>query len=256
MKGGSPWKVRVDTGGTFTDAWCRTPDGEERRCKVLSDGRMRIELRSTDDGAWIMAEALPDGFLNGWQAEGGITVETQQGDRLKIVGDFDGGVLELDGGEEAPVVAARLLTATPRDGDLPPMDFRVATTRGTNALLERKGARVAFFLTRGFEDLLRIRDQRRDALFSLKQPEPEPLADEVIGVGGRLDAAGDELLALDEQEVRHAARRAREAGCEVAAVALMHAWRNPDHEQKVGGWLRDEGFGQVTLSHEVAPLIR
>src|SRR5690606_13497218 len=109
-----------------------------------------------------------------------------------------GALVELRCGDEAPVVAARLLTGTPAGGVLPPMDFRVATTRGTNALLERKGARLAFFTTSGFGDLLLIRDQRRVRLFSLAQPENSSLVAFTAEIGGRLDAGGRELVPLDE----------------------------------------------------------
>ncbi|MFC7337041.1 hydantoinase B/oxoprolinase family protein [Haloferula chungangensis] len=250
------WKVRVDTGGTFTDAWCRTPEGEERRCKVLSDGRMRVRLKSDGDGWWKLEDELPDGLLTGWRASDGGTVAEHEEGRLRIEGGFGAEVLELDGGEEAPVVAARLLTRTSPGQELPAMDFRVATTRGTNALLERKGARLALFVTHGFEDLLLIRDQRREELFSLDQPPCEPLAERVVGVGSRMTSDGKELLDLNEEELRSSAREALAAGCTVAAVALLHAWKSPDHEMRVACWLKEEGFEQVTLSSVVAPLIR
>jgi len=256
MKEIAVWKVRVDTGGTFTDAWCQTPDGEERRCKVLSDGRMRVRLGPDEEGWWMLLDELPDGFLVGWKSSlGGCVAEHREG-RLRIEGGDGAEVLELDGGEEAPVVAARLLTRTPPGQPLPEMDFRVATTRGTNALLERKGARLALFVTRGFEDLLVIRDQRRDELFSLDQPVCEPLAERVVGVGGRISADGSELFGLDEDEVRSSARAALASGCTAAAVALLHSWKLRDHEVLVGRWLKEEGFEQVTLSSVVAPLIR
>ena len=63
--------------------------------------------------------------------------------------------------DEAPLLAARLVTRTPAGGQLPPLAMRLATTRGTNALLERRGAPFVHFTTRGFEDLLEIGDQRR-----------------------------------------------------------------------------------------------
>lgn len=256
MKEEAVWKVRVDTGGTFTDAWCLTPEGEERRCKVLSDGRMRVKARPDSEGWWTLEDELPDDFLMGWKLSGGgIVVEHREG-RLRIEGGRPTEILELDGGEEAPVVAARLLTRTPQGQELPRMDFRVATTRGTNALLERKGARLALFVTRGFEDLLLIRDQRREELFSLDQPVCEPLAERVVGVGSRMSSDGAELLGLVEEEVRASAREALLSGCTVAAVALLHAWKSPAHEVQVGQWLQEEGFELVTLSSVVAPLIR
>ncbi|MEP4078766.1 hydantoinase B/oxoprolinase family protein [Haloferula sp.] len=256
MKEAPVWKVRVDTGGTFTDAWCRSPDGEERRCKVLSDGRMRVRLKRDGEGLWSLDDELPEGFLVGWRTIDGAEVMEHRDGLLRIDGGSGAEILELDGGEEAPLVAARLLTRTPPGQKLPPMDFRVATTRGTNALLERKGAKFALFVTKGFEDLLKIRDQRREKLFSLEQPEFEPLPELVMGVGGRVSADGSELHPIDESEIREAAREAIKGGCRTAAVALLHSWRSPDQEILVARILKEEGMEQVTLSSEVAPLIR
>src|SRR5690606_14145028 len=177
------WKIRVDTGGTFTDAWALAPDGTERRCKVLSDGAIRCRVTDVRDG-WILTDSgleAPDGTFAGWtwgdpshrvlDSRDGLRRVLLENTRNIVVG----ATLDLRCGDEAPVVAARLLTGTPAGGELPPMDFRVATTRGTNALLERKGARLAFFTTKGFRDLLLIRDQRRVRLFSLDQPQNESL---------------------------------------------------------------------------------
>ena len=104
------------------------------------------------------------------------------------------------------MVAARILTETPAGERFPEMDFRVATTRGTNALLEHKGAKVGLFVNEGFVDLLEIRDQRREALFELRQPPYVSLAHRVYGLKGRLDKGGQCLEALDEADVRGQAR--------------------------------------------------
>ncbi|MCW1923436.1 hydantoinase B/oxoprolinase family protein [Luteolibacter arcticus] len=257
------WRIRVDTGGTFTDAWALGPDGAERRAKILSDGTLRCRLVSQEDGWWITDSelSLSDGTLAGWAGRDVIVLDSRDGARcLKLGGTTTdlvaGGILELSCGDEAPVAAARLLTGTPARKPLPPVDFRVATTRGTNALLERKGAPVLFVVTRGFGDLLEIRDQRRELLFSLDQPRRQPLASAVCECGGRLDASGAEIEPLDPEELREQVRSLRAQGLETAAVALIHAWANPDHERRVGEMLREEGFSHVCLSSEVAPMIR
>ena len=252
------WQVRVDTGGTFTDAWARSPDGRESRCKILSDGRLRVELGAPDAEGWMdlmgAAAGWPDGLLVGWKSADGVEVTGHEGGRVLHGGGE--GLVELDGGEEAPVVAARILVGVGPGEEFPELDMRVATTRGTNALLEGKGARVALFVSEGMEDLLEIRDQRRVDLFSLQQPAHEHLATGVYGIRGRLDPGGGELDPLDESQVRRQARQALEDGCEVAAVSLMHGWRSSRHEDQVGEWLRAEGFSEVTLSSATAPLIR
>ena len=90
--------------------------------------------------------------------------------------------------------------------------MRLATTRGTNALLERKGAATALFITRGFADLPRIGTQQRPDLFALEIVKPEPLYREVVEVPERLAADGSVLIPLDVDAVREAARRLLAAG--------------------------------------------
>ena len=82
---------------------------------------------------------------------------------------------EITTGEEAPILAARLLTHTPLDQSLPPIAMRLGTTKGTNALLERKGAKTLLVVTKGFKDLLYIGNQQRPSLFQLNIPEPKLL---------------------------------------------------------------------------------
>ncbi len=255
------WKVRVDTGGTFTDAWALTPSGEERRCKVLSDGSLVFGVSPPDAEGWHdlgRAPASGDGVLTGFSAGDGLTVtdDRENGRFIRLSLPFPGGRLVLRSGEEAPVLAARLLTGTPLGRKLPPMDFRVATTRGTNALLERKGARTALFITEGFGDLPKIRDQRRARLFSLAQPDAEILCEEMVEISARLSSTGKIVDDPDEEAVRKEARRCLAAGIRVAAVAIIHSWKDPSMERKVAAWLLEEGFSHVTTSSGVSPVIR
>lgn len=259
-----PWRIRVDTGGTFTDAWAAGPDGREHRAKILSDGTLRCRLLSCgEDGWWHTDSELvaPDGTFCGWSSGAVVVAGSRDGARcLSFTGSTEdlvvGRILELSCGDEAPVAVARILTGTPAGEKLPPVDFRVATTRGTNALLERKGSPVFFLVTQGFGDLLDIRDQRRDLLFSLAQPQRVSLASQVHEVPGRLDASGRELHPLDESGLVEAAAQARAAGIVTAAVALLHSWANPAHEQRVAEILRAAGFQHVCLSSAMAPVIR
>ncbi|HVJ46315.1 MAG TPA: hydantoinase/oxoprolinase N-terminal domain-containing protein, partial [Luteolibacter sp.] len=254
------WKVRADTGGTFTDAWALTPEGEERRCKVLSDGSLVFKVTPAADDWYDLGRsfAFSDGAVVGLPLETGgtITASRENGRFLRLSIALEGDRLILRTGEEAPILAARLLTCTPFPHKLPAMDFRVATTRGTNALLERKGARTALFVTRGFGDLPAIRDQRRAALFSLSQPDEETLCEEIVEIDARLDATGDIVDPPDETTVRREARRCVAAGIHVAAVAVLHSWRDPSLEQRVAAWLVEEGFQHVTTSSGVSPVIR
>jgi 5-oxoprolinase (ATP-hydrolysing) len=257
------WRIRVDTGGTFTDAWAIGPDGVERRAKILSDGTLRCRLVAREGEGWITDSELvaPEGALAGWSCGAAKVTASRDGARwlkfgVEAQGLAAGDIIELSCGDEAPVAVARLLTGTPAGQPLPPVDFRVATTRGTNALLERKGATLAFFTTAGFGDLLVIRDQRRDRLFSLVQPVPEVLPAFTAAIEGRHDAAGREVVPLDEAGLRQAAAEALQSGCTIVAVAFLHAWREPAHERRAAEILRAAGFSRVILSSDVAPLIR
>ncbi len=172
------------------------------------------------------------------------------------VSSTPGATFELRSPEEAPVLAARLVTGTPLGDELPEIAMRLATTRGTNALLERKGAATALFITRGFADLPRIGTQQRTDLFVLDIVKPEPLYREVVEVPERLAADGSVLIPLDIDAMGETARRLLAADFESAAVALMHSYRNPRHEEELGTLLRETGFRYVSLSSDLAPLIK
>ncbi len=167
-----------------------------------------------------------------------------------------GARFELLSPEEAPLLGLRLATATPLDQPLPPVRMRLATTRGTNALLERRGAPVAFFVTAGFGDLLRIGTQQRPDLFALDIQKPEPLYREVIEVPERLAANGQVVRRLDVEALAPVVQQLRAAGIRAAAVALLHSWSNPVHEQELEKFLRRHGFEPVSCSAALAPCIK
>ena len=124
------------------------------------------------------------------------------------------------------------------------------STVATNALLERKGARVALITNRGFEDVLEIGRQNRPQLYVLAGWRKPPLVDREhrIGVAGRLGPAGDVLESLDAQEL--SALNHKLAGVDSVAVCLLHAYANPDHEIEIAAALAG-GSKPVSLSHEV-----
>jgi len=133
---------------------------------------------------------------------------------------------------------------------------KMGTTVGTNALLERKGERTVLVINRGFGDALRIRYQNRPDIFAQKIELPEQLYERVIEVSGRVGADGRELVPLDLENARKALEAAFEAGIRSAAIVLMHAYRYPEHELKLGRLAREIGFTQVSLSHQASPLIK
>jgi N-methylhydantoinase A len=142
---------------------------------------------------------------------------------------------------------------------VPPGDVREivhGTTLVANALIERKGATTALIATRGFRDSMLIRRELRYDLYDLFLEMPEPLVPRRLSfeVTERVLADGTVDTPLDEAEVRRLARRLVREGVEAVAVALLHAYRNPDHERTVGRVLAEEAPGlYVSLSSDVSP---
>ncbi len=133
---------------------------------------------------------------------------------------------------------------------------RLGTTVATNALLERKGEPAVLLITEGFGDGLRIAYQSRPRIFDRHIVLPGQLYDRVIEVPERVGANGELVRPLDEGAVDQALRRAYADGFRAAAIAFMHGYRYPDHEQRAGRIARRLGFTQVSESHEVSPLMR
>jgi len=132
----------------------------------------------------------------------------------------------------------------------------MATTVATNALLERKGDRVALLTTKGFRDALRIAYQARPEIFAKEIILPEQLYEQVIEVDERLRADGSVEAALDLDVVIPALEALKAAGFDALSIVLMHAWKNPAHEAAIAAQARAMGFAQVSVSHEVSPLIK
>ena len=144
--------------------------------------------------------------------------------------------------------------------DLIPVDqissVKMGTTVATNALLERKGDRTLLLITKGFGDLLRIGYQNRPLLFELNIKLPELLYDRVVEVSERLDAKGNVIRKLDEESVRKALKQAKSDGINGVAIAFMHSYINSDHEEKIAQIAIEEKFLQVSVSHQVSPLMK
>jgi 5-oxoprolinase (ATP-hydrolysing) len=161
--------------------------------------------------------------------------------------------------DDAALAGIRDLLGVARDAPLPGERIdtvKMGTTLATNALLERKGEPTALFITRGFRDQLRIGYQNRPRIFDRHIVLPEPLYHHVYEIGERVGARGEVLEPLDEREARHALADALQGGCRAAAIALMHGYRHPGHEQRLAALAREAGFKQVSVSHEVSPLMK
>jgi len=135
-------------------------------------------------------------------------------------------------------------------------DVRMGTTVATNALLERKGDRVALITTKGFRDALRIGYQARPKIFARNIIKPEELYESVVEIEERVLADGTVEMAPDLTQVEVQLAGIRAEGIDALAIAFMHAYRYPAHEQAVAELARRLGFTQVSVSHEVSPLVK
>ena len=133
---------------------------------------------------------------------------------------------------------------------------KMGTTVATNALLERKGDRTLLLITKGFGDLLRIGYQNRPLLFDLSIKLPELLYERVVEVSERLNEKGEVVTELNEKEVRNSLIKAKSDGINSVAIAFMHSYINPDHENKIEQIAKEENFNQISVSHKVSPLIK
>ncbi|MFP6766227.1 MAG: hydantoinase/oxoprolinase family protein, partial [Planctomycetaceae bacterium] len=238
---------------------------------MISAGHLLHDVSRADDpaGFWQGAKVR---FLT---ADGETLAESRVTDSLPVVRDADdrnrmgrlicetvpagvstGTLYELDTGEEAPVLAVRKVLGLTVDAAFPAITVKLGTTRGTNALLTRCGARTAFVTTRGFADVLRIANQDRPGLFDLAIRKSDPLFESVLEVDERIDAQGHVLKSPDPEAVRRGLCELRAAGIESIAICLLHAFADGRHERIVERIARAAGFREVSISSQLAPLIR
>ncbi len=262
QKNNLSWKIWIDTGGTFTDCLAIDPTGNKTRIKVLSSSRLRGRITEKIKAFQYRFEAnweFNDDLLIGYQFR--LQGQTQFSKLAAI--DHQEKILTLEDdipfthpadfeittNEEAPVLAARLLTKTPLNSSFPPIEMRLGTTRGTNALLERKGAKTLLVVTKGFKDLLYIGNQQRPSLFQLNIPEPKLLYSDVLEVDERLDASGNILQDyIEENNVL------QDTGTyESVAISLLHSYQNPVHETAIADAFRSHGVKYVSSSSSLFP---
>ncbi len=134
--------------------------------------------------------------------------------------------------------------------------IKMGTTVATNALLERKGERTVLVTTKGFRDALRIGYQARPKIFARHIIKPEILFERVIEVDERVRADGTVEAVPDLSDVRTDLERALADGIKAVAIVFMHAYHHQKHEREIAALARGMGFVQVSVSHEVSPLIK
>ncbi len=137
--------------------------------------------------------------------------------------------------------------------------FTHGTTVGVNAVVQKKGARLGLITTRHFEDVLDLGRLKTPDMYSLFSLRPESLIsrDRVLGIDARMDAQGNEILAVDAASVQQAVEKLQQSGCEGVVISLLHAYRNPAHEYQVKALIEQAipGFF-VCCSSDVWPIIR
>ena len=135
-------------------------------------------------------------------------------------------------------------------------EVRMGTTVATNALLERKGDATLLVTTKGFRDALRIGYQARPDIFAKQIRKAEQLYDDVVEIEERILADGTVERAPDEAVIHKSLLAKYNAGIRAIAIVFMHAYRYPVHEQAAARIARAMGFSQVSVSHEVSPLVK
>ena len=133
--------------------------------------------------------------------------------------------------------------------------IKMGTTVATNALLERKGDRTLLIITKGFRDALRIGYQNRPNIFALQIILPEMLYEKVIEVEERYSANGEELIPINTEFIPDL-QQAYKEGIRSCAIVFMHSYRYPNHEKQVAQIAKEIGFTQISVSHEISPLMK
>ncbi|MEH2385353.1 MAG: hydantoinase/oxoprolinase family protein [Nostoc sp.] len=133
---------------------------------------------------------------------------------------------------------------------------KMGTTVATNALLERKGDRVVLLITKGFKDALRIGYQNRPNIFARQIILPTMLYEQVIEIDERYDANGNELIPVNIELVKSDLEAVYNTGIQSCAIVFMHSDRYPAHEQQIAQLALKIGFTQISVSHQVSPLMK
>ncbi len=244
--------------------------GNTHRLKILSTGVLRGKiLRQPNaktlevDISWPVDEDIFHGFL--LRIVGSSRSTTI--DRVDLVNSrislskplaatSIGSFIELTTEEEVPVLAARFLTRTPLGKKFPSLDVKLGSTRGTNAILERKGAVTAFLVTKGFKDILLIGNQQRQNLFTVNVQKPQPLYRHVLEIEERTSATGNIIEPLESSHIKSLIALLKRKKVESIAIALLNAYVNPLHEKQLAAALRRAGFRFVSVSHELSAQIK
>lgn len=221
-------KVFADRGGTFTDLVVVTDD--QSIVDRLSHAPERFQITPLANRTWMIIYKL-------------LSEQPERYQDAVIQGIRD--VLGLAGNQPIPPGAVEVV--------------KMGTTVATNALLEHKGEHTILLITQGFGDALAIGYQNRPHIFARQIILPDRVYERVIEVRERYTAQGEEIIPItyqEKQRLQTLLQKAYEDGMRAVAIAFMHGYRYPRHEQQVAALARQVGFTQVSVSHTVSPLMK
>lgn len=269
------WEFWIDVGGTFMDCIAKNPDGKYTTHKLLSSGVIKGKITrqlSVNQFYDPIRKNDPSNFWNGYTIsifgqsaqlihESTITNFDSQSGSITFQhpiqqNNIEGLIYEISSDEEAPIVAIRFLLGLCLNESIPKVSVRFGTTRGTNALLTRNGAKAAFITTKGFADILLIAYQDRPRLFDLDIQKPTALFDQVVEIDERLNAYGEIVKPQNENVIRSQMHELKKCGIESIAICLLHAYLNPTHELTIARIAREAGFSSISVSSQLVPLIK
>jgi N-methylhydantoinase A len=223
-------------------------------------------LEFNDKVAWVCFDLTTRGDTDLQVAD--LQVAEQRPHSLRVAIDTGGtftdcvyireGEIEVLKISSTPADASlAVLEAVRRVGAGASVDLRHGTTVGTNTMLERKGARVAFVTTEGFEDTIAIGRQTRSSLYDWFAPIPVCLVPRELrfGVPERVSAEGEILRSPTDDELSALVEKVRSSAAEAIAISLLFCFANPETERRVEQALRCLGLA-ISVSHRILPEFR
>ncbi|MEH2116154.1 hydantoinase/oxoprolinase family protein [Nostoc sp.] len=218
-------KVFADRGGTFTDIVAVT--NNQAIIDRLLKYPERFLIVTLPNQQWIIVYKL-------------LSENPEQYQDAAIQGIRD--IIGIANNEPIPTESVEIV--------------KMGTTVATNALLERKGDCVVLIITKGFKDALKIGYQNRPNIFARHIVLPTMLYEQVIEIDERYDANGNELISINIEQVKSDLQAVYHTGIWSCAIVFMHSDRYPKHEQKIAQFAQEIGFTQISVSHQVSPLMK
>jgi 5-oxoprolinase (ATP-hydrolysing) len=218
-------RIFADRGGTFTDIVAVT--NNETIIDRLANFTERFLIVPLPNKEWIIVYKL-------------LSENPEQYEDAVIQGIRD--IIGLTVNEPIPYQTIEVV--------------KMGTTVATNALLERHGDRVVLLITKGFKDALRIGYQNRPNIFAQEIILPTMLYEQVIEVDERYDAHGHELVSVNIDQAKQDLQTVYHTEIRSCAIVFMHSDRYPFHEQQIAKIAQEIGFTQISVSHQVSPLMK